>query len=95
MVALLLLTAANAEREEMVDDYMETVRLGEVRAAASRGTMRSPAMQATASAGNEHERSCPRGLEALHLEEVLARGEMSPGARKALMTWRGSISAAD
>ena len=46
MVALLLLTAANAEREEIVDDYMETVRLGEVRAAASRGNNAEPAMQA-------------------------------------------------
>lgn len=37
MIALLLLSAVDTKPEEIVADYLETVRLGDVRAISSRG----------------------------------------------------------
>ena len=96
MIALLLLAAAKAEPGEIVGDYMETVRLGEVRGAAAGRNNAEPALEAICRArGTSTEGAVRAVLDGLDLERVLNRGGMSAEAREALTAWRGSISAAD
>ncbi len=46
MIALLLLTAADAEIQEIVDDYLETLRLCDLRAESSKRNNAEPELEA-------------------------------------------------
>ena len=96
MIALLLLAAADVEPEQIVEDYLETVRLGVVRAAWSYRNNDEPALEALcASLGSSTEGAFRAALGAHNLPRVLSAVPMNPPQREALMTWRGSLTRAD
>jgi len=92
MIALLLLSAANTEPEEILQDYLETVRLGELRAAASNRNNAEPEMEAICQAnGTTTEGAFKAALGALDLAKVLRDAGMRPSDTEALMSWRGNL----
>ena len=92
LVAMLLLAAAGAEIDEVVDDYLETVRLGDLRAASANRNNAEPKIEAFCRQhGTSTEGAFRTALAALDLEKVLSDGGMVRTEREALMTWRGHI----
>jgi protein-tyrosine phosphatase len=96
MIALLLLAAARTEREEIVDDYLETIRRGHLRAGSSPRENAEPTLEALCRAmGTSTEGAFRSALASLDLTAVLAAAGMSHRDRAALISWRGSIAAGD
>jgi len=94
MIALLLLTASNTEMDAIVDDYLETVRLGGLRAATSnRNTSEAELEEICRIHGTTTEGAFRAVIANLDLEKVLSAAGMSSRDREAQMNWRGSISA--
>jgi phosphosulfolactate synthase (CoM biosynthesis protein A) len=92
MIALLLLAAANTEPEEILEDYLETVRLGELRAAASNRNNAEPEIEAICQAnGTTTEGAFRAVVESLDLKNVLWDAGMSLRETEALMSWRGNL----
>jgi protein tyrosine/serine phosphatase len=92
IVALLLLTAADTEIEEIVDDYIETVRLGDLRAAASKRSNAEPELEAICQRhGTTTERAFRNAARWINLEQILVAGGMGRDEREALMSWRGHL----
>ena len=93
LISLLLLSAIDTDPEEIVDDYLETVRLGIVRAAWSYRNNDEPAIDAFCrSLGTSTEDAFRSALASLDLNRVLSSANMSQRDRGALMSWRASIS---
>lgn len=92
-VAMLLLVAADADRDEIVDDYLETVRLGDARAASAKRNNAEPAIEALCRQhGTTTEDAFRAAVDGLDLTSLLASGGLNEPARRALFTWRGALA---
>lgn len=92
MISLLLLLAVNTDPEEIVDDYLETVRRGDLRAAWSYENNEEAAIEAFCqSLGTSTENAFRAALEAIDLRRVLSEADVGPVVQEALMSWRGSV----
>ena len=93
MVAMLLLAAANVEPEAIVDDYMESVRRGEIRALA-RGTANDEPWieDFCKSLGTSTEGAFRSAISGLDLDAMLDHSVTSIDTRVAIRTWRGTIA---
>lgn len=92
LLALLLLTAAGAVEDDIVEDYLETVRRGDLRAAAANRNDAETDLEALCRAhGTTTEGAFRLAVESLELERVLAAGGLAAADRMALFTWRGAI----
>jgi protein-tyrosine phosphatase len=92
MIAMLLLAAADTEPDDIVDDYLETVRLGNMRAVAGNRTIDEPAIEAYCQArGTSTEGAFRTALAGLDLTGVLTAAKVSRRDRLALGTWRGAL----
>ncbi|KFF59709.1 tyrosine protein phosphatase [Cryobacterium sp. MLB-32] len=92
LIALLLLTAVDAQPEAIVDDYLQTVRLADVRALNSKRSNDEPAIEALCqSLGTTTEGAFRSALSGLDLPAILAASGFSEADRVALATWRGTV----
>ena len=92
LIAMLLLAAAGTEPGEIVDDYLQTVRLGDQRAAAENGANAEPEIEAFCQArGTTTEGAFRAALAGLDITRVLTAAKISRRDRIALTTWRGSL----
>jgi protein-tyrosine phosphatase len=93
LIALLLLAAVDVEPDEIVDDYLETVRLGDLRAASSNRNNTEPELEALCNAhGTSTEGAFRSVVTGLNLPDFLAASQMGDSDLTALSTWRGSIA---
>lgn len=93
MIALLLLIAAGTEPEAIVDDYLETVRRGDIRAATYGRDNMEPQIDAIC---QEHGTTTTEGafrtvVASVELETVLSAAGMPASDRDALRNWRRSL----
>jgi protein-tyrosine phosphatase len=92
MISLLLLTAVDTEPDAILDDYLETVRLGDARGTAMGRTNPEPLVEkicgrhGTTTAG-----AFRAALAGLDLASVLAQGGIGDADLTALRTWRGAL----
>jgi protein-tyrosine phosphatase len=92
LVALLLLLAVGAEPDDIVDDYLETIRLAAERAANGGHPDAEPAIVALlAEHGTTSERAFRDALAGVDLEALLDAAGFTDAERRALRTWRGTI----
>ena len=92
MIAMLLLAAADVEPEEIVDDYMETVRRGDVRAAsANRNNDEAEIDEFCRGYGTTTEGAFRDALGGLDLDALLSAARFGAADRESLVTWRGTI----
>lgn len=92
LISLLLLAAADVETEEIVSDYMETVRLGAVRAAAADRNNAEPMIeQLCATRGTTTEGAFRDAIRQLDLARFYIAANMDPHDVTAIRTWRGNI----
>lgn len=92
MIAMLLLAAVGTEPEQIVADYLETVRLGDQRSASANRNIDEPAIEAFCrSLGTSTEGAFRSALAGLDIHEVLDAAMVSRADRQALLTWRGTI----
>jgi protein-tyrosine phosphatase len=92
LVSLLLLMAADVEPQAVVDDYLETVRLGDARSAATGQPNREAELEALCQRlGTSTEKAFRDALVGLRLDEFLERSGMTSDEIRAIRTWRGSI----
>ena len=95
LLAMILLRAIGAEHEGIVDDYLETVRLGAARAARSNRDNIEPKLEELCrQQGSSTERAFRDALENFDLEAFLNAAGLSASDRHALLTWRGAMTAA-
>lgn len=93
MIAMLLLLAAGTDPEEIVADYLETVRRGDVRAARANGNNDEAEIEALCRRhGTTTEGAFRAALKGVDLQHLLMAGGMSQPDRANLMSWRGSIT---
>lgn len=93
LIALLLLTAIDTDENAIVDDYLYTVRLSEVRAVHSNRTNEEPLSEALCHEhGTTTEGAFRDAAQQLDLHEVLRAGRMADDSREALRTWRGHVA---
>jgi protein tyrosine/serine phosphatase len=93
MIAMLLLLAANADPEEIVSDYMETIRRGELRAAHGKRPNDEPELEEFCrSHGTTTEQAFRDALESVDIDTVLANAGVPPADRRLLETWRGTLA---
>ena len=93
LVALLLLLAVDAEPEDIVDDYLATVRLGPERAANSGERDMEPALEALlAERGTTSEAAFRDALTGVDLDRFLDAAGFTDAERRALRTWRGAVA---
>jgi protein-tyrosine phosphatase len=94
LIAMLLLTAVHTEWDGIVADYLETVRLGEARAKASHLENVEPRLdQFGRTQGTTTEGAFRAALEGLDFSRWMTHAGMGDSARRALMSWRGSVVA--
>lgn len=92
LISLLLLTAAQVEPEAVVGDYLHTVRLGEVRAAATGTANHEPEMEELCrSHGTTTEGAFRDAMTGLDLDSLLTRAVTPAHVRAAIFTWRGTL----
>ncbi|ASN19334.1 tyrosine-protein phosphatase [Arthrobacter sp. YN] len=92
IVAMILLSAANASTEEIVDDYLETVRLGDVRAASSnRNNAESLLNELCERHGTTTEGAFRTALAGFDLHGFIEAADLPESDRATLATWRGNI----
>jgi len=93
MIAMLLLLAARTEPEEIVADYMETIRRGELRAAHAKRSNDEPDLDAFCRThGTTTEGAFRDALAAVEVDTLLANAGMPPGERRLLESWRGALA---
>lgn len=93
MIALLLLVGARVEIDEIVDDYLETVRLGDLRAATSHRNNAESEIEALCQRyGTTTEGAFRDVVASLDLDAVLSAGGMTKRERGLFLTWRGSLA---
>lgn len=95
MIAMILLAAIDTEPEHIVDDYLETVRLGERRAASAHGHNAEPDIDALC----QRHRTTTEGAfrAALHgfdLARFFRSAGLGEADQQSLRTWRGAASQA-
>lgn len=94
MIAMLLLTAIGTEIEEVVDDYLETVRLGDLLAATSNRNNDEALMEKLCrSHGSTTEDAFRSAVTGLHLPALLAAAGLAGQEIHGLATWRGAVRA--
>ncbi|HEY3752586.1 MAG TPA: tyrosine-protein phosphatase [Pseudonocardiaceae bacterium] len=92
LIALLLLAAIDTEPDAIVDDYLDTVRLGDLRAASANRNNDEPAMEALCQRhGTTTEGAFRTAVDKLDLARVLDDGGMTTADRESLRTWRGHV----
>ncbi|WP_297368327.1 tyrosine-protein phosphatase [Cryobacterium sp.] len=92
-IALMLLAIADADPEAIVEDYLETVRRGDQRAAASGRANEEAASEALCrSLGTTTEGAFRSALAGLDLSAVLAAAELTDADLAALGSWRQSLT---
>ena len=92
LIAMLLLAAIDAEPDAIVDDYLETVRLAELRAATSNRNNAEPEIEALCQTyGTTTEGAFRTALLALDLAALFASTGLSDTNRAAITSWRGSV----
>lgn len=92
LIALLLLSAAEVEPEEIVDDYLETVRLGVARGARLGRDNPEPGLQQLLRRhGTSTEAAFRQVVEKLEYSDFLEQSGLSEAAVDALKTWHGSL----
>lgn len=92
LIALLLLSAVNVDPEEIVDDYLETVRLGDIRGKRLGKDNPEPALELLLQKhGTSTEKSFRNAVEKLEYSHFLEQAGLSQLALESLKTWRGSI----
>jgi len=92
LISLLLLTAVGVETEEIVSDYMETVRLGDVRAASANRNNAEPMLeQLCATRGTTTEGAFRDAIRQLDLTWFYTAANIDPHDIAAIQTWRGNI----
>lgn len=92
LLSLLLLKAAGTRVDEIVDDYLETVRLGDVRAASMNRNNDEAALEAICQAhGTTTEGAFRTAVESVDLDRVLTAANVNFKNRQALFSWRGAI----
>ncbi len=94
LVAMLLLSLIGADRDAIVDDYLETVRNGDALARATGRENDEPVREAIlARRGTTPELAFREALAGLDLDTLLAAAGLSTSAVRRLRTWRGSVVA--
>jgi protein-tyrosine phosphatase len=92
MMAMLLLAAVETDIEEIIDDYLETVRLGDLRAATSNRNKDEGLLEELChSHGTTTEGAFRAAVTHLQLPAILASAALTDLEREALRTWRGTI----
>jgi len=92
LIALLLLSAIDTDPEEIVDDYLETVRLGEERGKNTGRENPEPALEEQCRKFNTTTEGAFRSVvEELEFSKFLNEAGLSSKALESLRTWRGSI----
>jgi hypothetical protein len=93
LVAAVLLAAVDADPEAIVDDYLETVRRGDLRAEAAGRPDEEPDIERFCAArGTSTEGAFRDALVGLDVDALLEAAAVSPEVRTRLTTWRGSIA---
>ncbi len=92
MISMVLLAMSGVEPEAIVDDYLETVRLGDVRAASTKGSNEEVRIEELlAGHGTTTERAFRDALAGLDLDVLLGAAGVSDGTRSLLESWRGDL----
>ena len=92
LIALLLLAIIDAEPEAIVEDYLESVRRGDLRAVASGRANDEPVIEALCrSVGTSTEGAVRAALAGLDLPAVLAAAGLTDSELAALRSWRQSL----
>jgi protein-tyrosine phosphatase len=93
MIALLLLVAIGTDHDQIVDDYLETVRLGDQRAANTKRNNEEASLEEFCQHhGTTTEGAFRTVVEALDLPAILTAAHLSEHDRDALRTWRRGIA---
>jgi protein tyrosine/serine phosphatase len=93
LIALLLLAIADVEPEEIIDDYLETIRLGEARGKRLARDNPEPVLEALLQKhGTSTEGSFRNVVKTFELSDFLKRTTLSEFAIQSLKTWRGAIA---
>ncbi len=93
LIALLLLAAVDTEPEEIVDDYLETVRLGEARGVRLGRENPEPGLDLLLQKhGTSTEESFRNAVKGLEISDFLKTTSLSELSIHLLKTWRGAIS---
>ncbi|MCT9871982.1 tyrosine-protein phosphatase [Paenarthrobacter aurescens] len=92
IVAMLLLSAAGVQQEAIVHDYLETVRLGDLRAASSNRNSAEPQLNELCMRhGTTTEGAFRAALDGFDLDDFIAAAGLNDEDRAALASWRGSV----
>lgn len=92
IIAMLLLSAVGVQQEAIVHDYMETVRVGDLRAASSnRNSAEAQLNELCVRYGTTTEGAFRAALTGLDLDGFIAAAGLSENDRAVLASWRGSI----
>ncbi len=92
LISMVLLSLAGVEPEAIVDDYLETVRLGAVRAAAAGRDDDEAQIEVFLSAlGTTTEQAFRDALAGLDVDRVLDAAGVTESTREILRTWRGAL----
>ncbi|WP_255572971.1 tyrosine-protein phosphatase [Cryobacterium sandaracinum] len=90
LIAMLLLAAIDTEPDAIVDDYLETVRLADLRAATSKRNNAEPEIEALCQTyGTTTEGAFRSAL--LGLVTLLASPELNEANRAAVTSWRSNV----
>jgi len=95
LIAMLLLAAIDAEPDAIVDDYLETVRLADLRAATANRNNAEPTIEALCQTyGTTTEGAFRAAISGLDLSAILASAGLSDADKAALTSWRGKVPTA-
>ncbi|UYY82455.1 tyrosine-protein phosphatase [Arthrobacter sp. YA7-1] len=92
IMAMLLLSAVSVQDEAIVDDYLETVRLGDLRAASSNRNNIEPLLNDLCKRhGTTTEGAFRAALDGFDLDGFIEAARLSHEDRAALASWRGNV----
>jgi len=95
LIAMLLLAAIDAEPDAIVDDYLETVRLADLRAATANRNNAEPKIEELCQTyGTTTEGAFRAALAGLELGALLSSAGLSDADNAAIMSWRGTVPTA-
>lgn len=92
LLSMLLLAAVGVQTDAIVNDYLETIRLGDVRAGARQATNSEPRLDELCRRfGTTPEQAFRDALRGIDLGRLWASAGLSARHRTGLRTWRGTI----
>lgn len=92
LVSLLLLSAIDTDPDEIVDDYLETIRLGDIRGQRTNRPNPEPELEALCNErGTTTEGAFRAAVDGLDIGEFLNDAVLDKETQQALTTWRGAI----